>query len=283
MRRIGIVTSIALLAIGWVLLFATVNVFAAIAIVARGLDYAHAMQVVTSDPFPLGAAQLAALGAVIGLGLGFGAPGRSSRDALGLLATRRRYVLLAALAGASLQLPMVELTTLLSRVSPWLAHPAEVDAAREAIVRIDSPMRAFSVPFTFVVIAPAAEELLFRGLIQRSLRARYSAAVSIFVSALLFGAFHGDPQALVFATLVGVVLGALAERSGSTLPSIALHAGFNAMPVLFPEALVPIPGFNTEPNADVPIGIVLGSTLVAVVTLALLARMLRRDRDATES
>ncbi len=280
MRRLGIASSIGLLLLGQLLLHVSVLVFVAITMVARGLDYAPAVRMVTSDPLPLGAAQLGALAAVIALGLWLWTPGVGPAPALGLVPTRTRIAVVAAILGLALQLPMVELTTRIARLVPALAHSPEVDAAITALTRVSSPLRAFSVPFTFVVIAPVTEELLFRGLILRALRTRYGPTRAIVISALFFGAFHLDPQALVFASLMGLVLGWIAERTQSTMPSIALHAGFNAMPVLFPEELVRIPGFNTGAIEDVPWPLVLGSSVVAALALIVLGRMRTGHEDA---
>ena len=52
-----------------------------------------------------------------------------------------------------------------------------------------------------------------------------------------------------------------------------------AMPVLFPEELVPIPGFNTEPNSDVPPPLVIASTLIAIAVLAILFRTIERSNQ----
>lgn len=283
-RRLGIGSAIGLLLLARVLLLASVMVFVAIAIAARGLDYNAAVHVVSTDPLPLAAAQLAALTAIIALGLWLWTPSVAPGPALGLVRTPARLSLLGAIAGLSLQLPMVELTTLLVRLVPAMGHPPDVDAAVSTLTRISSPLRAFSVPFAFVVIAPVTEELLFRGLILRALRARHGRAPAIVGSALLFGAFHFDPQALVFATLVGLVLGYVADRSQSTMPSIAMHAGFNALPILLPVDLVRIPGFNTDSPQDVPWPLLLGSSALAAITLAVLFRLLARvakERDQT--
>ena len=57
--------------------------------------------------------------------------------------------------------------------------------------------------------APIFEEILFRGLIMRSLEP-YGKRMSILVSALLFGFFHGNPVQAPYAALVGMVLGYVA-------------------------------------------------------------------------
>lgn len=90
-----------------------------------------------------------------------------------------------------------------------------------------------------VVLAPLAEELLFRGALLRALTRRLTPAGAVFVSALVFALVHplGDPEVgsviVVPAILtLGVVSGYLAARSGDLSRSIMLHAGFNLLTVV---------------------------------------------------
>ena len=88
-----------------------------------------------------------------------------------------------------------------------------------------------------VSIAPAAEELLFRGALLRGLLRRASPPVAIFVSALAFALVHviGDPGTGYYVAaflLLGLVSGWRAWRTGSLSQSIALHAGFNLLAVI---------------------------------------------------
>ncbi|MBW1907617.1 MAG: CPBP family intramembrane metalloprotease, partial [Deltaproteobacteria bacterium] len=64
-------------------------------------------------------------------------------------------------------------------------------------------------------------------------------------SSALFGLVHIEAAAILYAALGGLVLGAVALRTKSTLASIAMHAGVNALPLLLPTRLVRIEGFNT--------------------------------------
>ncbi len=57
--------------------------------------------------------------------------------------------------------------------------------------------------------APIAEEILFRGLLLRSLKP-YGKGFAIFTTAFLFGIFHGNLIQTPFAFLVGVILGYVA-------------------------------------------------------------------------
>ena len=59
------------------------------------------------------------------------------------------------------------------------------------------------------ILAPVTEEILFRGLIQRSMMP-YGRNFAIFVSAFTFGLFHGNLVQSPFAFLVGLVLGYVA-------------------------------------------------------------------------
>jgi len=80
-----------------------------------------------------------------------------------------------------------------------------------------------------VVIAPAAEECFFRGLLQtyfaNVFRGRWAA---ILTASVAFGLVHiSQPHALVALTFLAILLGCLYERTGSILPAIAVHAMFN--------------------------------------------------------
>ncbi len=82
-----------------------------------------------------------------------------------------------------------------------------------------------------VLLAPIAEELLFRGALLRSLQRHWSPAMAVFVSALVFAVIHlVDPDTYYYLPaflLLGLVSGWRAVVSGDLRQSIYLHAGFN--------------------------------------------------------
>jgi len=90
-----------------------------------------------------------------------------------------------------------------------------------------------------VVLAPAVEELVFRGLLYRMLRERWGVLVSVAVSAAFFSLIH---HGMLFSPqLVGGIIFALAyEWSRSLWVSIALHMGANAA-----VYLLSVLGFST--------------------------------------
>lgn len=86
-----------------------------------------------------------------------------------------------------------------------------------------------------VVLAPVAEEILFRGVMVRALENR-GRRYAVYTSAFLFSAAHAlDPGALLLLPslfIVGVVLGYELLRTGRLGRAIAIHAGFNLLPVI---------------------------------------------------
>ena len=80
---------------------------------------------------------------------------------------------------------------------------------------------SFSMFLYSGLLAPVAEEILFRGFVQRSLRP-FGRRFAIFGSAFLFGVFHGNLLQTPYAFLVGLVLGYVAEEY--SIPwSMGLH------------------------------------------------------------
>ncbi|MFC2515901.1 MAG: CPBP family intramembrane glutamic endopeptidase [Prevotella sp.] len=92
------------------------------------------------------------------------------------------------------------------------------------------------------ILAPVAEELVFRGAILRSLMAYFNYRlpwIPIVVSALLFGVVHGNVAQFANAFVMGLLLGWLYCRTHSIVLGVALHWVNNtvayAMYKLMPE------------------------------------------------
>lgn len=78
------------------------------------------------------------------------------------------------------------------------------------------------------IIAPIFEELLFRKmLIDRSIK--YGARVSITLSAVMFGLFHGNLNQFFYAALIGGFFAYVYIKTGKIIYSILLHAFVNLM------------------------------------------------------
>jgi membrane protease YdiL (CAAX protease family) len=94
--------------------------------------------------------------------------------------------------------------------------------------RTDGPVLA--LVFASVSLVPGiAEEIFFRGVIQRSLVGRLGGPLGVLLAALLFGAFHVDPPQAVGAAVLGLSLGYVTWKTKSVIPAMISHAANNAL------------------------------------------------------
>jgi uncharacterized protein len=76
---------------------------------------------------------------------------------------------------------------------------------------------------TVAVLAPAVEELLFRGLLQKSLSHKMPIVVAIGISSAIFAAMHMDFYAFPALFAMGSAFGFIYYRTGSLRVNILLH------------------------------------------------------------
>lgn len=104
-----------------------------------------------------------------------------------------------------------------------------------------------------VIMAPLVEEIIFRGLILSRLKRAMKVPVAMVISSLFFGVMHGHPLWIAYATLMGIVLALVAEKTESVGITILIHMAFNSVTVWAPDF---------EPTGFM-------AYLVAIVTLAI--------------
>lgn len=80
-----------------------------------------------------------------------------------------------------------------------------------------------------VLLAPISEECVMRGLILKNLQNYFSVPAVIIIQAILFGIFHMNWVQGIYVLPVGAVLGFVAVKSKSVLPSIVMHMLYNSM------------------------------------------------------
>ena len=110
------------------------------------------------------------------------------------------------------------------------------NSSMEAVLSGDELM-AFLV---VVILAPIAEEILFRGIVFNMLSKHWSEVAAIIVSTVLFGLYHGNLMQAIYVLPIGLLLGYTAYKCKSVLPCIVIHMINNFMPcvvALLPEAL----------------------------------------------
>lgn len=88
---------------------------------------------------------------------------------------------------------------------------------------------------TLCIIAPIAEEYLFRGLMMRKmLRWNISPWYAIIASSILFGLIHLNPAQIPGAIILGIVMAWMCYRTRSLIPGIIIHITNNTL-CLIPE------------------------------------------------
>lgn len=138
----------------------------------------------------------------------------------------------------------------------------------------DLANNGFLLPLAFLIGATpgVCEELLFRGYVQSRLTTRFSGAVGIFLTSIIFAVFHMD---LVHSTAVfalGVWLGWIAWQSGSLFPAMLAHFVNNALSVLA-VSLGPEQAPGAENQLDEG-SVVMGLVMLAVMTTAFMSLVL---------
>jgi membrane protease YdiL (CAAX protease family) len=98
---------------------------------------------------------------------------------------------------------------------------------KEPIRGIASRPNFWSTFFEVAIVAPVAEEFLFRGLILHGLSRNHSRSKAILVSALLFALFHANALQFAGAFVLGVVFAWWTIETGSLLPCIVGHQLIN--------------------------------------------------------
>lgn len=89
-------------------------------------------------------------------------------------------------------------------------------------------LEAILLAVSALLLAPIAEEGLFRGLLFRRVRARSSRGLAYVLSAFGFAAIHGNPAGFVIYLWLGLVFAAAYERTGWLGAAMAVHLGNNA-------------------------------------------------------
>lgn len=126
---------------------------------------------------------------------------------------------------------------------------------------------------TVVILAPLAEELIFRGFFYRLLKRKWGPLAATLISALVFAIIHGEPWYLFGLVGIGIVLALVYEVTGSVLACWITHMVHNGV------------SLSMMINSDQPTGQAQPLTLVdgligagSLLILMMLLNALRRQR-----
>lgn len=187
--------------------------------------------------------QVLAMGTALVVGLKLFDPDTEASEALSLRPVRTQTLAVCLVSGALLQFPLSELSNVLHA---YVFGPDALEAqlALQNMIEAHTLFQGVLVVGCLAAVVPLAEELLFRGLFLFGLERRYGSAFALLVSSCFFGIMHMQAVPSLCATVAGFVLGGLALATRSVWPGVAVHAAVNMMPVLLPERVLAIHGFN---------------------------------------
>ena len=102
---------------------------------------------------------------------------------------------------------------------------------QESMTRITEGKSLFMMIFWMGIVAPAAEEMIFRWLIYLRLRDWLKMPVAAVISGLIFGIFHLNPVQIIGACLIGFLLAWLYYKTRSLMACILIHIMNNGLSV----------------------------------------------------
>ena len=105
----------------------------------------------------------------------------------------------------------------------------------KSMTRITEGKSLLMMIFWMGIIAPAAEEMIFRWLIYLRLRDWLKMPVAAVISGLIFGIYHGNIVQGIYASILGTAFAWILEMSGNTYSSMLLHMGANIWSLLISE------------------------------------------------
>lgn len=176
---------------------------------------------------------------------------------------RPALVALGALTGAAAYLFAGATMALTQRLLPR----AWVEAYDLTRLFEGPPWERVALALVASLLAPACEEITFRGYVLSTLSLRRRPAAAIAGTAALFALLHLDPVRFPALLLLGGVFGWLTWRARSVWPAIAAHAANNGLAASLLLAEGP-PRDVTPPLAAVAGTLGLGGSALALLLLA---------------
>ena len=137
-----------------------------------------------------------------------------------------------------------------------------------------TPLAIVLAGITVVLIAPVAEEILFRGIIHRLAGRIWGSSAAAILSALAFALLHGEPWYLLALFGLGLLLSYIYEATGSLTPCCVTHGVHNGISfyLLLHEEDLATGGSGDTGVQSMDIWLMGGSLLLLVFACGRLAR-----------
>lgn len=156
--------------------------------------------------------------------------GRQPIAALGLSRCHWQLYIIVPIVAYFAALPLVGMGAMVSEwICRFLDIPWEPQSLLKDFIEIESRDERVRFFVMAIILAPLAEEILFRGFLYAWLKSHWPRWMALLVTAVLFGAMHQHWPVFLPLFLLGILLGFLYELTGSLWTCIGLHALFNAV------------------------------------------------------
>lgn len=119
------------------------------------------------------------------------------------------------------------------------------------------------------ILPAVTEELLFRGVVQNSFIRKYSPAVGIIVSSIIFGIYHMNWLQGINAVLIGLALGYLYYKTKSLWITMLFHFGNNALSVIIDKFKIL--------QFSYPLGINISLSILSVILICLTVYIFQKE------
>ena len=137
-------------------------------------------------------------------------------------------------ASVLLTIGLIPISDAIDRIlQNWLVMPASMEELIKESFRFNNPLYFWLAFLSATFFAGIFEEMLFRGFFQKVWETYFSPAWAIAVSAVLFAVVHLNPWWLFQILFLGILLGYVAFKSDSVIPTIFIHVLNNAIAVVF--------------------------------------------------
>jgi uncharacterized protein len=115
-----------------------------------------------------------------------------------------------------------------------LIYPeANLDQEQDIFFRYATDRHELLLAFISVaLIAPVAEETIFRGFMLPVLKKRFGIVLAILITSLLFGLIHVQLNIVVMTFVLGLLLGWIVYKTSSIWPAILFHSLKNSVAFL---------------------------------------------------
>lgn len=145
---------------------------------------------------------------------------KTSREELGLLNEPTWTDIGLAPIGYIASLILAWIFTAIFSLLPWFNATETQNVGFESLISGGDRLVAF---ITLVIVAPIAEEIIFRGWLYGKLRAKISMIPAMLIVSTLFGIVHGQWNVGVTVFAISLVLCFLRETTGTIYSGILVH------------------------------------------------------------